>query len=104
MKTTKNSAHTPKELLNDLRSLVSDTQTMATESLSEHTAEALDALRERYDAAQERFAELYEVAKKRAVEGAQQADATIRKHPYESLAIALGVGVVIGALISRRSR
>jgi len=29
------------------------------------------------------------------------ADSAIRAHPYESLAIALGVGVLLGALLRR---
>jgi ElaB/YqjD/DUF883 family membrane-anchored ribosome-binding protein len=36
------------------------------------------------------------------VAGARCTDATIREHPYQSLALALGVGVIAGALLSRR--
>lgn len=33
---------------------------------------------------------------------ARATDRTIRQHPYESLGIAFGVGVLIGVLINRR--
>lgn len=46
--------------------------------------------------------DIYGVARKKVVSGARQADDAIRSHPYESLAIALGVGVLLGALIKRR--
>lgn len=34
--------------------------------------------------------------------GARATDRTIRQHPYESIGIAFGVGVLIGVLINRR--
>ena len=40
---------------------------------------------------------------RKVVAGARATDETIRAHPYESLAIALGVGVLLGALIRRNS-
>jgi ElaB/YqjD/DUF883 family membrane-anchored ribosome-binding protein len=44
----------------------------------------------------------YGTAKEKVVAGARRTDETIRSHPYESLAVALGVGVLVGALIRRR--
>lgn len=104
MKNTKSTAHTPQELLAEMQSLVGEAQTMIVDSLSEHSAEALSNLRERFDAAQERFADLYEGAKKKVVAGAKCTDAAIRENPYQSLAIALGVGVILGVVVGRRSR
>ena len=97
-------AHTPKELLTELQTLVSEAETMMAGSLSEHSHDALNNLRERFSAAQERFSDIYEGAKKKVVAGAKCADATIRENPYQSLAIALGVGVVIGVLVGRRTK
>jgi len=37
-----------------------------------------------------------------AVESAKAADRVIRRHPYESMGIAFGVGVLLGVLINRR--
>lgn len=38
----------------------------------------------------------------KTVETAKAADQTIREHPYESIGIAFGVGVLIGFLVGRR--
>jgi ElaB/YqjD/DUF883 family membrane-anchored ribosome-binding protein len=38
-----------------------------------------------------------------AVAGVKTADKAIRKHPYKAMGIAVGVGAVIGFLLSRRS-
>ena len=37
----------------------------------------------------------------RAVAGARSADQVIREHPYQSVGIAFGVGLLIGALVNR---
>jgi ElaB/YqjD/DUF883 family membrane-anchored ribosome-binding protein len=104
MKNNLDTAHTPKDLLNELQALVVEAESMMADSLSEHSTEALGNLRARFGAAQERFADIYEGAKKKVVAGAKYTDATIRENPYQSLAIALGVGVVLGVLIGRRSK
>jgi ElaB/YqjD/DUF883 family membrane-anchored ribosome-binding protein len=38
-----------------------------------------------------------------AVASVKTADKAIRKHPYKAIGIAVGVGAVIGFLLSRRS-
>ena len=104
MKNATESVHTPKELRDELKALVAEAETMMTDSLTEHSAEALHHLRERFAAAQERLTVLYGDAKKKVVAGAKYTDAAIRENPYQSLAIALGVGVLVGVLLGRRSK
>lgn len=104
MKSNHKSAQTPKELLNDLHALVADAEKMVGSSITEHTADAVAALRSRYDAAQERFLDMYEGARTRVVAGAKSTDAAIRANPYQALAIAAGVGLLAGVLLSRRSK
>lgn len=104
MKNNQDTAHTPKELLHDLQALVSEAETMMTASVSEHSAEALDTLRTRFHAAQERFSDLYEGARKKVVAGAKCTDETIRANPYQSIAIAAGVGLLVGVLLGRRTK
>ena len=43
-------------------------------------------------------------AKQRVAAGARCTDEAIRANPYQSLAIAAGVGVVVGVLLGRRNR
>jgi ElaB/YqjD/DUF883 family membrane-anchored ribosome-binding protein len=38
----------------------------------------------------------------KTVETAKAADQTIREHPYESIGVAFGVGLLIGFLVARR--
>jgi ElaB/YqjD/DUF883 family membrane-anchored ribosome-binding protein len=104
MKNNKDTAHTPKELLNELQALVAEVEAMIADSVTEHPAEAIDALRSRFVAAQDRFADAYAGARKKVVAGAKCTDEAIRANPYQSLAIAAGVGLLVGVLLGRRSK
>lgn len=101
---TETAAQTPKDLLNDLHTLVAEAEKMMGDSLSEHSEDAFNALRSRFDAAQERLGELYSGARKKVVAGAKYTDTTIRENPYQALTIALGVGLLVGVLLGRRSK
>jgi ElaB/YqjD/DUF883 family membrane-anchored ribosome-binding protein len=92
---------TPDTFLSDLRSLVTEAEKLL--SQGEDTGRGT-AIRERFEAAQQRFSEMYNGAKKRIAAGGKQADTAIRENPYQSLAIAAGVGVIIGVLLARRGK
>jgi ElaB/YqjD/DUF883 family membrane-anchored ribosome-binding protein len=104
MKNNKDTAQTPKELLHDLQALVAEAEAMIADSATEYTVDAIDSLRARFAAAQERFTDAYAGARKKVIAGAKYTDEAIRENPYQSLAIALGVGVLVGVLIGRRSK
>ena len=104
MKNNQPATHTPKELLAELKALVAEAESMAMDSISEHSADALSNLRTRFDAAQERFSGLYVDARKKVADGAKYADETIRANPYQSLAIACGLGLLVGILLGRRTK
>jgi ElaB/YqjD/DUF883 family membrane-anchored ribosome-binding protein len=104
MKNNKDAAHTPKELLAELKTLVAEAETMMGDSLSEHTADAISNLRDRFSAAHERFSEMYDNTKKKVVAGAKYTDSTIRENPYQSIAVALGIGVLLGLVVGRRGK
>ena len=104
MKNNKVTAHTPKELFNEMQALVAEAQSMMADSVSEHTADAVDALRSRFESAQERFADVYAGARKKVIAGAKCTDEAIRENPYQSIAIAAGVGLLLGVLLGRRSK
>lgn len=93
----------PEELVANLRALLSEAEKLVGESAGEYASEKMSALQDRLQAAQERVQEFYGVARDKIAYGARQTDKTIRSHPYESLAVALGVGVLIGALIRRNN-
>jgi ElaB/YqjD/DUF883 family membrane-anchored ribosome-binding protein len=97
-------AQTPEDLLNDLRTLVAEAEKMLGDTVGEHAADAVTTLRARFDAAHERFSDLYETAKDKVVDGAKRTDKVIRTNPYQSIAIAAGVGLLVGVLLGRRGR
>lgn len=89
------------KLLQDLKAVVQDGEELL-------KAGAQD-LSERAMAARERLAAALEVAKdtrrrleEKARAGARATDRLVREHPYESLGIAFGIGLLIGLVISRK--
>jgi ElaB/YqjD/DUF883 family membrane-anchored ribosome-binding protein len=97
-------AKSTEALLNDLRALVTQAETMLSGAPDADGEEAVTTLRARFEAAQERFADLYASARKNVAAGAKYADDTIRANPYQALAIALGAGLLAGVLLGRRSK
>jgi ElaB/YqjD/DUF883 family membrane-anchored ribosome-binding protein len=82
-------------LAEDARALMAATADVAGEKVSE--------ARKRLAAALERGKEICGRVREKAVEGAKAADEAVREHPYQAIAIAFGVGAVIGYLAARRS-
>lgn len=102
MKTnTETAAGTPGELLDELHTLVAEVEKLGDAPAGEHAAAVLDGLRERYDTARDRLSELCACTRKGVAAGARCADEAIRTHPYQSLAIAAGAGLLVGALVGR---
>lgn len=64
----------------------------------------MDALRARYENVSKRLTDFYSTARKRFVAGAKYPDTTIRENPYQALAVAAGLGLLVGVLLGRRSR
>lgn len=76
---------------------------MMASSITENTGEAIETLRARFHAAKVRLTALGENARDKVVAGAKCTDESIRANPYQSIAIAAGVGLLIGVLFGRRS-
>lgn len=92
------------DLLDQLNTLVAEAEKLAADTVSEPAAEVIEALRVRFAAAQKNFGKLYAATKDQVVAGAHTTDDAIRSHPYESLAIGAGVGLLVGLLLSRGGR
>jgi ElaB/YqjD/DUF883 family membrane-anchored ribosome-binding protein len=82
------------QLADDARALMTATADVAGDKVSE--------ARKRLAAALERGKEVYGRVKEKAVEGAKVADEAVHEHPYQAIAIGVGVGAVLGYLIARR--
>lgn len=103
MKDNHTSVTTHDQLHDDLRALGAEIEKILAGSSHEHSGDVVDSLRARLTGAQERLAGFYGDARKKVIHGAKMADETIRANPYQSIAIATGVGLVIGLLVGRRS-
>ena len=101
---TATTAQTPEELLNDLRTMVRHAERMLNPSPEEIASETLATLGSLYDATQKCLGDLYLSTKTRITVGVKCTDTAIRAHPYQSLAIALGAGLLIGALVGRHRK
>jgi ElaB/YqjD/DUF883 family membrane-anchored ribosome-binding protein len=84
------------ELADDVRALVSATADTAEETVKEARKRLLAALDDGKDA----FSRLQD----KTVEGAKIADKAVRNHPYHSMGIALGLGALIGLILTWRNR
>lgn len=81
-------------LLEDAQALLAATAHVAEEKVIE--------ARNRLMAAIEKGKEAWSNVQEKAIAGAKATDQVIRDHPYKALAVALGVGAIIGYLLRRR--
>lgn len=102
MKSRSRSAESAEEVLENLRSLIVEAEELIGSGVTNTSSEILEDVRSRLSEGLEKLNDYYGTAKDKVVAGARRTDETIRSHPYESLAVALGVGVLVGALIRRR--
>ena len=81
-------------LAEDARALMAATADVAGEKVSD--------ARKRLAAALERAKEIAGRVREKAVEGAKATDEAVREHPYQAMAVAFGVGAIVGYLAARR--
>lgn len=86
---------------NDIGTLAEDARALMTATADVAGDKAGEA-RKRLAAALERSKEIYGRVRDKTVEGAKVADKTVRENPYQTIAIAIGVGAILGYLVSRR--
>lgn len=82
------------QLAEEARALIAATADVAGDKVVE--------ARKRLAAALESGREMYGRVRDKAVEGAKVADQTVRENPYQSIAIGVGVGALVGYLLARR--
>lgn len=99
-------SHAARErVLADLRALAHDSEELLKATAGDVSEKAKEA-RTRLSAALSRTKATIEDLQNQAIAGAKvaakKADAVIRQHPYESIGIAFGVGLLIGVLVTRK--
>ena len=88
-------------LVTDLKRIARDSEELL------HTTK--DAVGDKAQEVRERLTDALDAAKRtcrgledKAIEGAKAADKTIRDHPYQSIGVAFGVGLLIGVLVTKK--
>ena len=89
-------------LTSDLKVIAHDAEDLIKATAGEVSEKAKEA-RSRLMAALESAKETCGQLQDKAVASAKATDQVIRAHPYESLGVAFGVGLLIGVLLGRRS-
>jgi len=88
-------------ITNDLGTLAEDARALMA-ATADVAGEKVSDARKRLAAALERGREIAGNVRDKAVEGAKVVDQTVRENPYQSIAIGVGVGALIGFLVARR--
>ena len=90
--------HDFKVVIQDAEHLIKATAGELGDKLGEKAKEARDRLKASLDSAKASCQEWED----KALAGFQATDKVIREHPYESMGIAFGVGLLLGLLVIRR--
>ena len=94
--------NTPNERIgNDLGSIAEDARALMA-ATADVAGDKVGEARKRLAAALESGKEMYGRVKVKAVEGAKVADMAVHEHPYQAIAIGVGVGALLGYLLARR--
>ena len=94
------SKHT-EETSSDMGSLAEDARALMA-ATADVAGEKVGEARKRLAVALEKAKEIAGRVRDKAVQGAKAADEAVHEHPYQAMAVALGVGVLIGYLAARR--
>ncbi len=94
-----------RKLIEDFKALTADTEELlratATQT-GERASAARTRVEERLRAAKDAVGEFRDDVVERGRAAAETADRTVRDHPWESVAIAAGLGFLLGMLTARR--
>lgn len=93
------------KLVADLKMVVADAEELLA-ATAHQTGEKVAALRERMQenlrAARHKLADAEEAVRLKTREVAKATDNYVHEHPWKSIGVAAGVGLLVGLLISRR--
>lgn len=92
-------------ILDDLRQIVDDTEALlrdTTQAAGEGAQNARSRMRETLDHTKERLSNLEAEIVSRSRDAARETDRYVRTHPWQSIGIAAGAGLLLGMLLTRR--
>jgi ElaB/YqjD/DUF883 family membrane-anchored ribosome-binding protein len=88
-------------LAGDLKALMRDAEELM-KATAGQAGEKVAELRSRLSAAIESAKATCHRLEEKTVAAAKATDRTIREHPYESVGIAFGIGLLVGVLVGRK--
>ena len=88
-------------LTSDLKTVVHDAEELM-KATAGQAGEKVTQARSRLSAALESAKATCQRLEEKTVAAAKATDRTIREHPYESIGIAFGLGLLVGVLVARR--
>lgn len=91
--------------MEDIKQVINDAELLTKETAGElngRAKEVRDKLAVRIKEAKSQISQKEALVRDRAIEGAKETDRVIRDHPYESLGIAFGIGLLVGVLLNRK--
>jgi ElaB/YqjD/DUF883 family membrane-anchored ribosome-binding protein len=100
---TGTTAETPEQLIEHISRLMAEAEAMLAGPVAEQASSKISDLKDRLQDARDRLGDAYNSARRNVIAGAKYTDETIREYPYYSIGIALGLGLLLGALVRRSS-
>ncbi len=88
-------------LVSDLKTVTKDAEELL-KTVSGEQGNGSSEIRMRLSSAIDSAKATYRRLEERAVAGAKATDKVIREHPYESLGVAFGLGLLVGVLVTRK--
>lgn len=96
---------TTQKLMDDLKTVVADAEALMHATAGDASERAHNARQRAAESVAQARARLHALeaqAKERVTAAAHQADQYVHQNPWQSIAIAAGVGALVGILIARR--
>lgn len=94
-------AETPSELAQELKKLIGDAERILVETASEQVDETVVELRKRLREKIDHLQSLYDQTEEPVLSTLSATDKRVREHPYQSLGVAVGIGVIIGLILRK---
>jgi ElaB/YqjD/DUF883 family membrane-anchored ribosome-binding protein len=88
-------------LVSDLKTVTRDAEELL-KTVSGEKGNGSNDMRARLSSAIESAKTTYHRLEEKTVAGAKATDKAIRAHPYESLGVAFGMGLLVGVLVGRK--
>jgi ElaB/YqjD/DUF883 family membrane-anchored ribosome-binding protein len=89
------------KLMHDLKVVVEDAEELL-RATADQAGEKIAEVRKRLESALESAKATCHRLEERTLEVANSTDVCIREHPYESIGVAFGLGLLLGVLVTRK--